>query len=93
MDLSSRAPQHGHRRHHAKTEIGLDHIVSTFRPLQKRGDYHRSLEELQADLDEWLAFYNNERTHQGKMCCGRTPMQTLLDGKEAWHDKITTLND
>ena len=21
-----------------------------------------------------------ERSHQGKMCCGRTPMQTLLDG-------------
>ena len=31
-------------------------------------------------------------THQGKMCCGRTPIQTLIDGKEVWHDKITTLN-
>jgi hypothetical protein len=37
--------------------------------------------------------YNYERTHQGKMCCGRTPMQKLIDGKEAWHDKIATLNN
>lgn len=41
-----------------------------------------SLEELQADLDAWLAYYNNERPHQGKMCCGRTPLQTLIAGKE-----------
>jgi len=51
-----------------------------------------TIEELQADLDAWLAYYNNERTHQGKMCCGRTPMQPLLDGKKAWRDKITALN-
>lgn len=33
------------------------------------------------------------RTHQGKMCCGRTPMQTLIDAKEVWDDKITALNN
>lgn len=49
--------------------------------------------KLQVDLDQWLRYYNNDRTHQGKMCCGRTPMETLIDGKEAWHDKITTLNN
>ncbi|KAB8305219.1 hypothetical protein EH228_19255 [Erwinia endophytica] len=36
---------------------------------------------------EWLAYYNDERTHQGKMCCGRTPMETLLDGKRIWAEK------
>jgi len=30
---------------------------------------------------DWVEYYNNERTHQGKMCCGRTPMETMLDGK------------
>lgn len=45
------------------------------------------LESLQADLDNWLWHYNNERTHQGKMCCGRTPMATLLDGKRVWAEK------
>ncbi len=24
------------------------------------------MEELQKDLDEWIEYYNNERTHQGK---------------------------
>lgn len=24
----------------------------------------------------WLSYYNNQRTHQGKMCCGCTPMNT-----------------
>ena len=47
-----------------------------------RRKLYRSLEELQTDLDVWLEHYNNGRTHQGKMCCGRTPMQTLLDGKK-----------
>ncbi len=40
--------------------------------------YHR-LEELQADLDVWLKEYNEERTHQGRWCYGKTPMQTFLD--------------
>ena len=35
-------------------------------------------------LDE---YYNNDRTHQGKMCCGRTPVDTLLDGKSIWAEK------
>jgi hypothetical protein len=61
-----------------------------YRPIRLRS--LPSLEELQLDLDDWLAYYNNDRTHQGKMCCGRTPMQTLIDGKEAWRDKIITLN-
>lgn len=43
---------------------------------------------LQTDLDEWLEFYNNERTHQGKMCCGRTPIATLNDGKQIWQEKF-----
>ena len=42
---------------------------------------------LQKDLDEWMEYYNNERTHQGKMCCGRTPIETLLDGKSIWAEK------
>ncbi len=48
---------------------------------------YRALDELQADLDKWLAKYNNQRTHQGKMCCGRTPMATSHDGKQLWREK------
>jgi len=46
-----------------------------------------TLEELQKDLDVWMDYYNNERTHQGKMCCGRTPLETLIDGKRTWAEK------
>lgn len=37
-----------------------------------------SIEQLQPDLGIWLSFCNNGRTHQVKMCCGYTPMQTSL---------------
>ena len=57
-----------------------------------RKKLYLSLDELQADLDAWLTYYNNERTHQGKMCCGRTPLQTLIAGKEAWKEKVQNLN-
>lgn len=62
-------------------------ILNEFYQITFRKKLYSSLEELQKDLDEWLAFYNNERTHQGKMCCGRTPMDTLLDGKSIWTEK------
>ena len=47
---------------------------------------YSSLEVLQADLDSWGAEYNNDRPHQRKMCCERTPKQTLINGNGAWHD-------
>lgn len=62
-------------------------ILQEFYQITFRKKLYSTLEELQQDLDIWLAFYNNERTHQGKMCCGRTPMQTLFDGKLIWQEK------
>jgi len=47
-----------------------------------------SIDAWQADLDEWLQHYNHERTHQGKICCGRTPLQTMIEGKEIWKEKF-----
>ena len=46
-----------------------------------------NIAQLQKELDIWIEFYNTERTHQGKMCCGRTPLATLIDGKTAWAEK------
>lgn len=54
--------------------------------------FRKDLATLQADLDEWLMYYNHHRTHQGKMCCGRTPMETLLDGKRIWAEKHLSSN-
>lgn len=62
-------------------------ILQEFYQVTFRKNLYSSLEQLQSDLDIWLNFYNNERTHQGKMCCGRTPMQTLLDDKAVWAQK------
>lgn len=67
-------------------------ILDEFYKVTFRKKIYQCLEELQNDLDAWIDFYNNERTHQGKMCCGRTPMQTMLDGKQLWHEKIEALN-
>jgi transposase InsO family protein len=62
-------------------------ILQEFYQITFRKKLYSTLETLQNDLDEWLRFYNTERTHQGKMCCGRTPMETLLDGKQIWAEK------
>ncbi|KMK02337.1 integrase, partial [Pluralibacter gergoviae] len=62
-------------------------ILNEFYQVTFRKKLYGDLDTLQSDLDEWLAHYNNERTHQGKMCCGRTPMETLLDGKHVWAEK------
>jgi transposase InsO family protein len=63
-------------------------ILQEFYQVVLRKNLYNDLPSLQKDLDEWLDYYNNQRTHQGKMCCGRTPMATLLDGKSAWKEKF-----
>ncbi len=62
-------------------------ILNEFYQITFRKKLYSTMEELQKDLDEWITYYNNERTHQGKMCCGRTPLDTLLDGKSIWAEK------
>jgi hypothetical protein len=62
-------------------------ILNEFYQITFRKKLYGDIDELQKDLDEWIKYYNNERTHQGKMCCGRTPMETLLDGKTVWAEK------
>ncbi len=68
-------------------------ILPEFYQVAFRRKIYQSIEELQHDLDDWIGYYNSTRTHQGKICCGYTPMQTLIDAKEVWDDKITALNN
>jgi len=49
--------------------------------------YH-SIEELQQDLDLWVDHYNNERTHSGKYCFGKTPMQTWEESLHLAREKL-----
>jgi transposase InsO family protein len=44
-----------------------------------RKKVYSTIDQLQADLDLWMTEYNEVRTHQGRWCYGKTPMQTLLD--------------
>ncbi len=45
-----------------------------------RKKFYTSVQELQEDLDGFLRFYNEERSHQGYRNQGRTPWQTFQDG-------------
>lgn len=67
-------------------------ILEEFYSIAFRKKIYRAIEELQTDLDEWITEYNERRTHQGKMCCGRTPIETLLDGVRLLKEKNVKLN-
>lgn len=62
-------------------------ILQEFYQVTFRKKLYHDLESLQKDLDSWIDYYNNERTHQGKICNGKTPMETLLSGKQIWNSK------
>ena len=62
-------------------------ILDEFYRIAFRKKIYEDLQSLQEDLDDWIHHYNYERTHQGKKCCGRTPMETLEDGKKIWQEK------
>jgi len=53
--------------------------VDEFYRVAFRKKMYRTIDELQADLDAWLVEYNERRSHQGRWCFGKTPMQTFLD--------------
>lgn len=42
-----------------------------------RKKLYNSLVALQDDLDQWMDYYNNQRSHSGKYCFGKTPMETF----------------
>ena len=50
-----------------------------FYAIAFRKKVYNNLDELQVDLDNWMHWYNHERTHSGKYCYGKTPMSTFLD--------------
>lgn len=52
----------------------------------RRKLYH-TLDELQQEVDVWIKSYNEERTHSGKYCFGKTPMQTFRDSRQLALDR------
>lgn len=54
-------------------------IQEEFYAVTFRKKMYQTLTQLQKDLDEWIEYYNNERTHSGRYCFGKTPMQTFIE--------------
>ncbi|MBS4170005.1 hypothetical protein NEOC95_000724 [Neochlamydia sp. AcF95] len=66
----------------------MESTKNSIRPSKKefyaiafRKKVFKNVEELQEDVDKWMNEYNNERTHTGKYCLGKTPLETFLDAK------------
>lgn len=62
-------------------------ILNEFYRVAFRKKLYSDIDTLQMDLDAYMEKYNLMRTHQGKRCQGRTPMDTFLDGKTYFEEK------
>lgn len=63
-------------------------IQNEFYAIAFRKKLYQSIEQLQNDLDQWTLEYNCERTHSGKYCYGKTPMETFLDSIKLAEEKM-----
>lgn len=62
-------------------------MKNEFYDIAFRKKLYHSLEELQADVDDWLQSYNELRPHSGRFCYGKTPLQTFKDAAHIAHSK------
>jgi transposase InsO family protein len=80
------------RVRHPQTNGAVERLNQTiqdeFYKVAFRKKLYHSLEEIQADLDEFMDWYNNERTNQGRYCQGRTPTQTFIKGLELYQQYV-----
>jgi len=63
-------------------------MLDEFYRVAFRKKLYESLEQLQMDADEWIEQYNKERTHSGKYCYGKTPMETFQSAKHLAEEKM-----
>ena len=63
-------------------------VLQEFYQIAFRKKIYQTIEELQADLDEWMARYNEERPHSGRYCYGKTPMQTWQESTHLAKNKM-----
>jgi transposase InsO family protein len=63
-------------------------LLDEFYRVAFRKTLYRTIAELQADLDRWIAEYNEMRPHQGRWCYGKTPMQTFIDTLPVAKEKL-----
>lgn len=63
-------------------------IQNEFYPITLRKKIYNSIEELQNDVNKWLEDYSRNRTHSGKYCYGKTPIQTFKESKHLAKEKM-----
>ena len=63
-------------------------VLNEFYRVAFRKKYYRTLDEIQQDLDAWMTEYNIVRSHQGRWCYGKTPMQTFVDSVPLAKEKL-----
>lgn len=63
-------------------------LLYEFYQIAFRKKIYTTIQDLQDDLDLWLLEYNKERTHSGKYCYGKTPMQTFNDSLKLAKEKM-----
>ena len=84
-------PSGGRPPHHKTGAGGMSALEAKRKgPIGNPPDkkVYRSTDDLQADLDAWIKEYNAERSHQGRWCFGKTPMQTFLDAMPMTKEKM-----
>ena len=62
-------------------------IQDEFYAIIFRKKVFTSIEQLQLELDNWINWYNEQRTHSGKHCYGKTPWNTFIQTKHLALDK------
>ena len=62
-------------------------MKNEFYDITLRKKVYTTLEDLQADVNEWLKQYNEVRPHSGRYSYGQTPMQTFSYSKHIAIDK------
>ena len=63
-------------------------IQDEFYAIAFRKKLYTSIDSLQEDLEQWIKEYNEQRTHTGKYCYGRTPWETFLASKQLAVEKM-----
>ena len=63
-------------------------VLDEFYRVAFRKRVYQTIEALQADLDAWMQEYNAVRSHQGRWCYGKTPMQTFIDTLPVAREKM-----
>lgn len=63
-------------------------IQNEFYAVAFRKKVYEKIEDLQKDVEKWLEEYNENRTHSGKYCFGRTPQETFKESRHLAIEKM-----